>query len=151
MPIGGCQPEPGGLSAITKRNEESVMSRKSMKPVAKAIGAAMAGTLLIGGTASAATGGGNPFALTELSGGYTQLASDHGGGKCGAGKCGAGKCGGDKGMEGKCGAGKCGGDKGMEGKCGAGKCGAGKCGGDKGMEGKCGAGKCGAGKCGGAN
>jgi len=114
------------------------MTEKTKAPVAAAIGAAFAGSLLLAGNANAS---GNPFALTELSGGYAQVASSHGEGKCGAGKCGAGKCGGSmKGEEGKCGAGKCGGSmKGGEGKCGAGKCG----GSMKGGEGKCGAGKCG--------
>lgn len=115
------------------------MSSNSRKPVAAAIGAAFAGTVMISGAAGAA---GNPFALTELNGGYAQLASHHGGGKCGAGKCGgAAKA---KGAEGKCGVGKCGGaamTKGAEGKCGVGKCGgAAKA---KGAEGKCGVGKCG--------
>jgi uncharacterized low-complexity protein len=96
------------------------MSKKSMKPVATAIGAAMAGALTIG-TANAAE---NPFGLSDIGSGYTQLASSHGGemkdkeGKCGEGKCGGdmkdkeGKCGGEmKGKEGKCGEGKCGGNK----------------------------------------
>ncbi|MFZ5724734.1 MAG: hypothetical protein ACOY33_13865 [Pseudomonadota bacterium] len=97
----------------------------------------------------------NPFAASDVAGGYQQLAGaegacgNHGGqpkpeGKCGEGKCGEGKCGGDKAAgegkcgEGKCGEGKCGGDKAkQEGKCGGekakkeGKCGEGKCGGDK--------------------
>ena len=72
---------------------------------------------MLAGAAGAANAAGNPFGLSELSGGYAQLAE---------GKCGAGKCGGSKGMEGKCGAGKCGGSKGAEGKCGAGKCGGAK-------------------------
>jgi uncharacterized low-complexity protein len=101
------------------------MSKTTMKPVAAAIGAAVAGSMLIAGAANAA---GNPFALTELSGGYAQLASSQGEGKCGAGKCGGAGGSMDKAAEGKCGAGKCGGagstmDKAAEGKCGAGKCG----------------------------
>ncbi len=107
-----------------------------MKPVTAALGAAVAGSMMLAGSANA---GGNPFGLTELSGGYAQVASSHGEGKCGAGKCGGSM----KGEEGKCGAGKCGGSmKGGEGKCGAGKCG----GSMKGAEGKCGAGKCGGSK-----
>jgi uncharacterized low-complexity protein len=120
-----------------EKHEEKEMSKNCMKPVAAAVGAAFAGSMLLAGAASAANSTGNPFGLSELSGGYAQLAE----GKCGAGKCGAGKCGGTKSMEGKCGAGKCGGAKSMEGKCGAGKCG-----GAKSMEGKCGAGKCGGSK-----
>lgn len=83
----------------------------------------------------------NPFAASDLVGGYQQLAGAEGAcgshgekakeeGKCGdkakkEGKCGEGKCGGDKAKkEGKCGEGKCGGDKAKaEGKCGEGKCG----------------------------
>ena len=72
----------------------------------------------------------NPFAATEMSSGYMQLAE---------GSCGEGKCGGDKAKskgEGSCGEGKCGGDKAKA---------EGSCGGDKKAktEGKCGEGKCG--------
>jgi uncharacterized low-complexity protein len=144
-----------------KTQEIRKMSKKQMKPVVAAIGAAVVGSLTLG-TATAAE---NPFGLSELGSGYMQLASSHMEGKCGGdkdkeGKCGEGKCGGDKDMEGKCGGdkdmeGKCGGDKGMEGKCGEGKCGGdkgmeGKCGGDKDMEGKCGGDKGMEGKCGSA-
>ncbi len=96
------------------------MSKNSLKPIAASIGAAFAGSMLMAGAANAAE---NPFGLTELNGGYTQVAEGHGEGKCGAGKCGGDKAEG----EGKCGAGKCGGEKAE----GEGKCGAGKCGGDK--------------------
>ena len=98
----------------------------SVKPVAMAVGAAVAGSLMLTQAASAA---GNPFSMTELQGGYmtSVFSSSPDAEKGEEGKCGAGKCGGDasKGHEGKCGAGKCGGDmnKGHEGKCGAGKCG----------------------------
>jgi len=121
------------------------MAKKSLKPVAAAVGAAFAGSMMLSGTAAAE---GNPFGMTELNSGYMQVASE--------GKCGAGKCGGTKSTEGKCGAGKCGAEKSSEGKCGAGKCGAekssegkcgaGKCGAEKSTEGKCGAGKCGGSK-----
>jgi uncharacterized low-complexity protein len=111
------------------------MSGKNLaKPVALAVGAALAGSLAVVNTASADTGA-SPFAMTHLSAGYmlgADGADEHKGaeGKCGEGKCGEGK---EKGAEGKCGEGKCGGDKekGAEGKCGEGKCGEGKCGGDK--------------------
>ena len=109
------------------------MSNKThMKPVAAAIGAALAGSLAIG----AANAADNPFGLSELGSGYMQIAGAH------EGKCGEGKCGGDKATE-------------TEGKCGEGKCGEGKCGEnmtdtaseseDKAAstEGKCGEGKCG--------
>ena len=114
------------------------MSKKTLKPVVAAIGAAFAGSMLMSGAASAAE---NPFGMSELNAGYVQIAGNEG--KCGSGKCGGskggeGKCGGDKGAEGKCG-----GSKGGEGKCGGAKGGEGKCGGTKGGEGKCGAGKCG--------
>ena len=118
------------------------MSNKSMKPVAAAIGAAFAGSMLLTGAASADT---NPFGLTELNGGYMQIASSHMGGKCGgnmaAPEAAAGKCGGNMAAP-EAAAGKCGGNMAapaVEGKCGAGKCGAnmaapaaaaGKCGGN---------------------
>ncbi len=121
------------------------MSNKTVKPVAAAIGAAFVGSMLAVGSANA---GANPFGLSELNGGYAQIAGNM------EGKCGGDKA--EKSAEGKCGAGKCGGEmKAGEGKCGAGKCGGemkageGKCGGDKAeksAEGKCGAGKCGGGK-----
>ncbi|MFN3713454.1 MAG: hypothetical protein ACK4SX_07345 [Alcanivoracaceae bacterium] len=107
-----------------------------LNPLAAALGAAVVASALSAPVMAAE----NPFAAKELSGGYTQLAGEHG--KGGEGKCGEGKCG-----EGKCGEGKCGEDKGGEGKCGEGKCGEdkkdkkGKK--DKGGEGKCGEGKCG--------
>ncbi|MCP5413297.1 MAG: hypothetical protein H6961_01555 [Chromatiaceae bacterium] len=117
------------------------MSKKSLKPVVAAIGAAFAGSMLLAGTAGAV---GNPFGLSELNGGYAQIADSKMEGKCGGskaampeGKCGGskaampeGKCGGSKAAmpEGKCGTGKCGGTKAAmpEGKCGAAKCGANK-------------------------
>jgi uncharacterized low-complexity protein len=91
------------------------------KPVALAIGAAMASSMAFASVAQAA-----PFATTDLAQGYAQFMGE-------------GSCGGEKGKEGKCGEGKCGTDKKgaegekkpAEGKCGEGKCGEGKCGGDK--------------------
>jgi len=128
------------------------MSKTTVKPVAAAIGAAFVGSMMLAGSVSAAS---NPFGLSELNGGYAQIAGNEG--KCGGsmstdkpaeGKCGAGKCGGsmstEKAAEGKCGAGKCGGSMSTE------KSAEGKCGGsmptDKPAEGKCGAGKCGGSK-----
>ena len=105
--------------------------KKVIKPVALAVGAALAGSFAISGAVNAAdTGAANPFQITSLSVGY-MLGE------------GEGKCGGDKEGEGKCGEGSCGADKKGEGKCGEGKCGEGKCGGDKEGEGKCGEGSCG--------
>ena len=113
------------------------MNEKSVKPVAVAVGAALATSLA---SVSVANADSSPFSMTALSSGYMADVAfgGHGDAKGEEGKCGEGKCGGDKGEEGKCGEGKCGGDKGEEGKCGEGKCG-----GDKGEEGKCGEGKCG--------
>ena len=95
--------------------------KKVIKPVALAVGAALASSFAFTSVAQADTVD-SPFSMTNLTVGYM----------LGAGE---GKCGGDKekGAEGKCGEGKCGGDKekGAEGKCGEGKCGEGKCGGDK--------------------
>ncbi len=84
-----------------------------------AVGAALLGSLAVSTNTQATE---NPFGITELNGGYMQMAMKEG--KCGEGKCGGnmktdeGKCGGD--MKAK--EGKCGGDmKTKEGKCGTGK------------------------------
>ena len=72
------------------------MSEKQLaKPIAVAVGTALAGSFALTGVASADTGA-SPFSMTTLSAGY-MLAT------------GEGACGGDKGGEGKCGEGKCGG------------------------------------------
>jgi len=86
------------------------------KPVALAVGAAIAGSMAVSPVAQAAA-----FTATDLGQGYATFAAEESGGAKGhEGKCGEGKCGGDKkGAEGKCGAH----DKGHEGKCGEGKCG----------------------------
>ncbi len=122
------------------------MSKQTTKStLATVVGVTLMGSLALSTTTQAAE---NPFGLTELDGGYMQLAMNEG--KCGGEMKGAeGKCGGDKmGAEGKCGGdkqskeGSCGGDmKAKEGSCGEsmektgksmeGKCGEGKCGGDK--------------------
>jgi uncharacterized low-complexity protein len=69
--------------------------KSSMKPLAFALGAAFATTLSGASVANAAD---NPFAMTEISGGYMVAAAAEG-------KCGEGKCGGEKKAttEGKCG------------------------------------------------
>ena len=94
------------------------MSEKNTKkPLAIALGAAFVTSLAGAPVANAAE---NPFAMSELAGGY-MVADSHmeGGDKAEAeGKCGAGKTE----AEGKCGAEK----TKAEGKCGEGKCGAGK-------------------------
>jgi len=126
------------------------MSEKQIaKPVAIAVGAALAGAFAVTGVASADTGV-SPFALTTLSAGYMLGAGE---GSCGGDKGDKGmkgeegSCGGDKDGEGMKGEeGSCGGDKGEKGEKGEeGSCGGDKEGGsdDKGEEGKCGEGKCG--------
>ena len=113
--------------------------KKVVKPVALAVGAALASSFAISNVASADTIS-SPFSMTTLSAGYML---GHGEGSCGGdkegkegeGSCGEGSCGGDKEGEGSCGEGSCGGDKGE---------GEGSCGGDKeDSEGKCGEGSCG--------
>jgi uncharacterized low-complexity protein len=96
------------------------MSEKSTKkPLAIAIGTAFVTTLASASIANAAQ---NPFAMSELSGGYMVADSHAGEGKCGGMKSAGGeqksaeegKCGGEKkktAEEGKCGEGKCGGQK----------------------------------------
>ena len=119
--------------------------KKVIKPVALAVGAALASSFAITNVAQAETVD-SPFSMTNLTVGYMLGAGE---GKCGGdnegkdgeGSCGEGSCGGDKegkDGEGSCGEGSCGGDKGGEGSCGEGSCG-----GDKGEEGKCGEGSCG--------
>ncbi len=131
------------------------------KPVALAVGAALAGTFAVMGTANADTGV-SPFSMTTLSAGYL-LGAAAGGDK--EAKEAEGSCGGDKEGNAKEAEGSCGGDKEAEGSCGGDKEGAakeaeGSCGGDKEAEGSCGGdkegeakedaeGKCGEGKCGG--
>ena len=122
--------------------------KKVIKPVALAVGAALAGTFALTGVATADSAD-NPFEMSSLSSGYMLGAGE---GSCGGdkkdkggeGSCGEGSCGGekDKGGEGSCGEGSCGGekDKGGEGSCGEGSCGGEK---DKGGEGSCGEGSCG--------
>jgi hypothetical protein len=123
--------------------------KKISKPIALAVGAALAGSFAISGTANAETGA-NPFAMSALSAGY-MLAS--GEGSCGGSKQGdtEGSCGGDKEGEASCGGDKegeasCGGDKEGEASCGGDKEGEASCGGDKEAEGTCGEGSCGADK-----
>ena len=120
------------------------MSKKKIaKPVALAVGAALASSFAFSGTASADTME-SPFAVSSLNGGYMLATGE---GSCGGdkkgeeGACGEGSCGGDKkGEEGACGEGSCGGDKKGE----EGACGEGSCGGDKDdAEGACGEGSCG--------
>lgn len=126
------------------------MSEKRVaKPVALAVGAALAGSFAVAEIATADTLD-SPFRISTLSAGYMLGAGEGtcGGDKKGEGTCGEGSCGGDKKGEGTCGEGSCGGEKDAEGTCGEGSCGGdkkgeGSCGGDKDAEGKCGEGSCG--------
>ena len=124
--------------------------RKIVKPVALAVGAALASTFAIGSVANGETVD-NPFEMSTLTAGYMlgegegscggDKGDKEGEGSCGGDKDGEGSCGGDKGD--KEGEGSCGGDKDGEGSCGGDKEGEGSCGGDKDAEGKCGEGSCG--------
>jgi len=129
--------------------------KKVIKPIALAVGAALAGSFALSTTANAEPAA-SPFAMTTLSSGYMMGLGEGGCGgdkeekKEGEGSCGEGSCGGDKEGkgdkeghgdkegEGTCGEGSCGGDKEGEEKEGEGSCG-----GDKEGEGKCGEGSCG--------
>ena len=126
--------------------------KKVIKPVALAVGAALASTFALTGVATADSAD-NPFEMSSLSSGYMLGVGEGscggdkkgkgGEGSCGEGSCGEGSCGGekeDKGGEGACGEGSCGGEKD---KGGEGSCGEGSCGGEKGGEGSCGEGSCG--------
>ena len=126
--------------------------RKVVKPVALAVGAALASSFAIGGIANADSIE-SPFSMSSLSAGY-MLGTGEGScggdkeGKGGEGSCGEGSCGGDKEGhdkegEGSCGEGSCGGDKEGEGSCGEGSCGGDTEGHDKDAEGACGEGSCG--------
>ena len=120
--------------------------KKVAKPVALAVGAALAGSFALGASVANAEVVESPFAMTTLSSGY--LLGEEG------------SCGGDKEgkeeTEGSCGEGSCGGDKEGKGeKEGEGSCGEGSCGGEKEGEGSCGEekdaeGSCGEGSCGGS-
>ena len=127
------------------------MKKMKKTPLAAAMGTAVISTL----SAANINAAENPFAMTELSDGYMQLAEADKGSemKCGAsmgmkeGSCGEGKCGSMMGNQPKVKEGKCAGNKKMppaakmtEGKCGEGKCGSMMQGGKmkKGMEGVCG-------------
>jgi len=118
--------------------------KKVIKPVALAVGAALAGSFAISGVVNAADTAASPFSISSLEVGY-MLGE-------GEGSCG-GDAGdkGDKKGEGSCGEGSCGeaGDKKGEGSCGEGSCGEGH---DKEGEGSCGEGeeKEGEGSCGGS-
>ena len=129
--------------------------KKIVKPIALAVGAALAGTFALSGTVNADSID-SPFAMSSLSVGYMlgegegSCGGDKGEEKVGEGSCGEGSCGGDKEGEGhdKEGEGSCGeaGDKEGEGSCGEGSCGGDKEGeghDKEDAEGSCGEGSCG--------
>lgn len=93
------------------------MDKKTLKPIAAALGTTFVVSLAASPLAQAAE---NPFAMNELSSGYMTVAE----GNCGGKEEGEGKCGDKEEGEGKCGEGKCGEKEETEGKCGEGKCGA---------------------------
>ena len=123
--------------------------KKVIKPVAFAVGAALAGSFALGTSVASADTLESPFGMSTLSAGY--LLGEEG--SCGGdkegkgekeGSCGEGSCGGDKeGSEDKDGEGSCGEGKDGEGSCGEDKEGEGSCGEDKDAEGSCGEGSCG--------
>ena len=129
--------------------------KKVVKPVALAVGAALAGSFALGSSIASADTAESPFAVSTLSAGYMLGTGE---GSCGGdkedkgeGACGEGSCGGDKKGEGACGEGSCGGEKEGEGACGEGSCGGdkdgeGACGEEKEGEGACGEGSCGSDK-----
>jgi len=119
--------------------------KKVIKPVALAVGAALAGSFAISGVVNAADTTESPFSISNLEVGYMLGETE---GRCGADKDkkkAEGSCG-EKGAEGSCG------EKGAEGSCGE-KGAEGSCG-ETGVEGdaedKEGEGKCGEGSCGGS-
>jgi uncharacterized low-complexity protein len=120
-----------------------MMSEKKVaKPVALAVGAALAGSFALTSSMANAETAVSPFAMSTLSVGYMLGTGE---GSCGGDKEGKaeGSCGGDKDgkAEGSCGGdkeegeGSCGEDKDAEGSCGEGSCGEDK---DKDAEGSCG-------------
>ena len=112
--------------------------KKVAKPIALAVGAALAGSFAIAGTVNAAQDTAeSPFQISSLEIGYML---GEGEGSCGEGSCGEKD---KKEGEGSCGEGSCGEDKEGEGACGEDKEGEGSCGEDKEGEGKCGEGSCG--------
>jgi len=107
--------------------------KKVIKPVALAVGAALAGSFAISGTVNAADTAESPFSISNLEVGYML---GEGEGRCGGDndkgkkKDGEGSCGEKGDAEGACGEkgdaeGACGeaGEKDAEGKCGEGSCG----------------------------
>jgi uncharacterized low-complexity protein len=108
---------------MNNRNfKDLIMKYSTAKPLAAVLGAAFVAAMTQVPATQAAE---NPFATTELQGGY-KVAAQHEG-KCGEGKCGEGKCGeGHKSAsEGKKEAGEGEGKRGEEKSLKEGKCGGG--------------------------
>jgi len=101
--------------------------KKIVKPVALAVGAALAGTFALSGAVNAESVE-SPFSMSTLNSGYMLGAGE---GSCGEGSCGEKD---EKKGEGSCGEGSCGekDEKKGEGSCGEGSCG------EKEGEGSCG-------------
>jgi len=106
--------------------------KKIIKPVALAVGAALAGSFAISGAVNAADTAESPFQVSTLEVGYMLGEGEGSGGsdtedKKGEGSCGEGSCGeeGEKEGEGSCGEE---GEKEGEYKEGEGSCGEGSCG-----------------------
>ena len=90
------------------------MSKRINRTLSLAVGTCLLGTL---SGYSVADARGNPFSMSELSGGYMLAGHE---GVCGEGKCGGSRQAGSAGNAGNSA------KTGAEGKCGEGKCGAGK-------------------------
>lgn len=123
--------------------------KKVAKPIALAVGAALASTFAFGASVANADTVESPFAISTLSAGYLlgeegSCGGDKEGKEEAEGSCGEGSCGGDKEGTKKDGEGSCGEGKDGEGSCGENKKdGEGSCGEDKDAEGSCGEGSCG--------
>jgi len=116
--------------------------KKIVKPVALAVGAALAGSFALSSSIANADTGVSPFAMSTMTVGYMLSAGE---GSCGGdkeGKEGEAACGGDKegGADEKDGEASCGGDKDAEASCGGDKEGEAE---GKDAEGACGEGSCG--------
>ena len=127
-----------------------MLEKRVIRPIALAVGAALASSFAIGGVANADSID-NPFEMSTLTAGYML---GEGEGSCGGdaegdAKDGEGSCGGDGEGDAKEGEGSCGGDGEEKEGEGDDKEGEGSCGGDAEGDDKEGEGSCGEGSCGG--
>lgn len=105
-------------------------ANKTSRTLSLAMGTAFAAGMAASNVAAAAQSS-NPFAMSELSSGYMQLADNHVNDKAGEGRCGEGRGNSTSAekskkkaeQEGQCGEGKKPKKEVQEGKCGEGKCG----------------------------